>query len=45
MNDIYLQTYLDMFISKQYLQDNIEDINTIIYCYLIIRLILIFNLY
>ena len=22
MNDIYLQTYLDMFISKQYLQYN-----------------------
>ena len=24
MNDIYMQTYLDMTISKQYLQDNID---------------------
>ena len=31
MNDIYLQTYLDMIISKQYLLDNLDiDINTII---------------
>ena len=24
MNDIYMQTYLDIIISKQYLQDNID---------------------
>jgi hypothetical protein len=24
MNDIYMQTYLDINISKQYLQDNID---------------------
>ena len=51
MNDIYMQTYLNMkylnSICKiiQIYNQYHKDINTIIYCYLIIRLILIFNLY
>ena len=32
MNDIYMQTYPDIIISKQYLQDNI-DIYSISYRY------------